>query len=127
MANNKVVGILGVQHYEQESKKQLRTIKNKMGRNMMLLGDFLLAKMLVKTPIEFGPLRESGVVHRPIMKGLDQTMQITFGNEKVDYAVHVHERLDLKHAAPTQAKFMESVIQEEEANVIAILGAGVKL
>lgn len=129
MASNKnqVVGIIGVEHWEQETKHQLRVIKNKMGRNLMLVGDFLLAKMLVRTPIEFGPLRESGVVHRPTMQGLDQTMQISFGNEQVYYAVIVHERLDLNHKAPTQAKFMESVLQEEQSTITTIIGAGVKL
>ncbi len=122
MANG--VFFVGFVEFETNSKSEVKRTRNRLVDNMNLMGDFLLAKMMVRTPYEFGELRRSGVVHPTEIKGNQLEMVISFGNEKVDYAVYVHERLDLQHASPTQAKFMESVIQEEESAMISILGRG---
>ncbi len=40
----------------------------------------------------------------------------------VYYAVYVHERTDLEHAAPTGAKFLERAVRENWRNVTQIMG-----
>lgn len=58
-----------------------------------------------------GSLRDSGMVHEPEMVGKRIYVNMTFGNDEVDYAVYVHEDLEAEHAIG-QAKFMESVLNE---------------
>lgn len=58
-------------------------------------------------PVETGALRASGQVQPPEVEGTRVSVRMGYGNAAVPYAVYVHERLDLKHKPPTQAKFLE--------------------
>ena len=58
-------------------------------------------------PVDRGPLRASGHVNQPVRAGTSVTVDKGYGNSSVDYALAVHERLDVQHKPPTQAKFLE--------------------
>lgn len=58
-----------------------------------------------------GSLRASGQVHEPERHGGNITVELSFGNELVDYAVYVHEDLEAFHATG-EAKFLESTLME---------------
>jgi len=62
------------------------------------------------TPWQFGALRDSGKVEEPkeTREGVD--VQLTFGGPSAPYALYVHERVDVFHKAPTQAKFLETAM-----------------
>jgi hypothetical protein len=74
-----------------------------------------------EVPVDTGTLRASGRVLEP--EELGDTVSITIGygygdqvNPKTgqlasQYAVPVHERLDVKHAPPTKAKFLEDPVR----------------
>src|SRR5690242_969348 len=75
-----------------------------MERGQCKGGLYLLNKTLPLTPIDTGGLRASGFVEK---NGTGFKTQVTVGFTQ-PYATFVHERMDLHHAAPTQAKFLES-------------------
>lgn len=54
-------------------------------------------------PVATGVLRGSGTVVGPIR----HEVLIGYGGAAKSYAVHVHENLEARHAAPTRAKFLE--------------------
>lgn len=58
-----------------------------------------------------GSLRASGMVHEPERHGRKISVDLTFGDSAVDYAVFVHEDLEAEHATG-QAKFLQSVLEE---------------
>jgi len=74
-------------------------------------GSFVVSEGQIITPIDTGHLRGSGRADPPAITGNRVTCR--FGFNAV-YAAAVHERLDLSHAAPTQAKFLETTIRRVE-------------
>lgn len=73
-----------------------------------------------------GSLRASGFVHDPKREGRRIYVELTFGNESVDYAVYVHEDLDAFHATG-QPKFLERTLNESAPNMAERLGRRLKL
>ena len=58
-------------------------------------------------PVDQGPLRASGHVDDPVVKGDEVTVTLGYGNSAVEYAVYVHEDLNAFH--PTgEAKYLET-------------------
>lgn len=68
------------------------------------------AKLLC--PVDTGALRGTGRVEPTAWFGNTAVSRLTFGDpmKGVDYTEPVHERLDVRHASPTQAKFLEAPI-----------------
>jgi hypothetical protein len=64
------------------------------------------------TPYFAGALRASGKVEKPKRDANVVSIDITFGGAAAPYALWVHERVDLHHQPPTQAKFLESAALE---------------
>jgi hypothetical protein len=60
-------------------------------------------------PILTGVLRASGHVEAPNTSGSDVTVDLVYD---APYAIYVHEILRNRHAAPTQAKFLEKACLE---------------
>ena len=59
-------------------------------------------------PVRYGVLKGSGQVKEPKGSGTGFSVDIVYGGPAAPYAIYVHERLDQRHAAPTQAKFLEA-------------------
>lgn len=70
-------------------------------------------KALMFTPVDTGKLKASGfLITRDSSKRVQAEMG--FGKGGVpDYALRVHEDLNLNHKAPTKAKFLQSAIEED--------------
>lgn len=78
-----------------------------------------------RTPVDTGTLRGSGYVDLPQDQGDRITQTFGFGGAASDYALIVHERLDVNH--PTgQAKFLESVVLERERELSEIVKREIK-
>lgn len=77
-------------------------------------------------PVETGALRASGVVMPPEQQGTLLSVTMGYGGPAAPYAVYVHERLDLHHAAPTQAKFLERPALEAAAGLEGRLAASLQ-
>ena len=62
-------------------------------------------------PVDKGDLKRSGKIDDSLGGGEVVIAEITYGNDQVPYAFWVHERLDLTHKPPTQAKFLEQPVK----------------
>lgn len=88
------------------------------------------ATLLVKgvslplTPHESGHLREScytDVKIKGSFLGLTSAKVVGIIGYTADYAVYVHERTELHHEPPTQAKFLETAIKQTENEIIGLM------
>jgi len=74
----------------------------------------VLTESEVICPIKWGNLRSSGKLSTPQTQNGVVSQTISFSS---DYAIFVHERLDLRHQPPTQAKFLETSIRANESKL----------
>jgi hypothetical protein len=82
-----------------------------------------MTEMKQRTPVKTGALRGSGRIEDLPNNG---GVRFLFGGPAVDYAVPVHENLDVFH--PTgQAKFMESVLNESVQHIPARVAARMRI
>lgn len=58
-------------------------------------------------PIDFGNLRDTGIVGQPEERGSHIVVELGYGGPSASYAIHVHENLEAQHRPPTQAKYLE--------------------
>jgi hypothetical protein len=70
-------------------------------------------------PVNTGALRDSGVLAPASEFVLDAYIQ--YGNSMVDYALKVHEDLEMPHTAPTQAKYLEVPLTRHQPELIPLL------
>ena len=71
----------------------------------------------ILVPVKTGQLKGSGFIE--VKRGA-RGVQGVVGYGKAgnpDYAVFVHERMDLHHESPTQAKFLEEAVKRHIGNV----------
>jgi hypothetical protein len=85
----------------------------------------IIAKAKERTPVLTGLLRSSGFVESPVITPSEVSITIGFGGAAKSYALFVHESLTARHNAPGQAKFLESAVDEDRADVIAAARAAV--
>jgi hypothetical protein len=90
----------------------------------------IFAETQVLVPVETGALKRSGRVVREAVTADGVVLSIAYGGPSepryVDYAVYVHERLDVRHAPPTQAKFIEVPMLRYATVMEARLAAGIR-
>lgn len=75
-----------------------------------------------RTPVEYGTLRDSGLVEHPKTSGGTTSVTVGFGSAAAHYAIYVHEDLTAHHDVG-QAKFLESAINEASAIFIEDVSA----
>jgi hypothetical protein len=75
-----------------------------------------------RTPVEFGALKRSHVVHEPVISGDEITVMITVGGVAAPYALDVHEDLEAFHD-DGEAKFLESTIRESAGHMASRIAA----
>ena len=75
-----------------------------------------------RTPVDYGILRDSGVVEQPQIKGNVISVKIGFGGGAAHYAIYVHEDLDAKHEVG-QAKFLSSSMDEASGKFVDFVSA----
>lgn len=85
----------------------------------------LLSDSKPLVPVDTGTLRNTGTVEGPTWKGSVVTAIVGYGSAAVDYAVIVHERLDLNHPVG-QAKFLEQPALEHERDLEARLAKRIR-
>ncbi|MCY3637152.1 MAG: HK97 gp10 family phage protein [bacterium] len=87
--------------------------KTAFARALNVSAAHIAAEATKITPIDTGRLRNSQVVKFATPD--DLTAEIGYGGPTVGYAEPVHERLDLRHTPPTQAKFLSEPFEAEVA------------
>ncbi|MGA9772360.1 MAG: hypothetical protein WBV94_25225 [Blastocatellia bacterium] len=86
----------------------------------------VMAKSKRLCPALSGALRASGHVERPVRSGAGVEIKLGYGNSSVGYAEIVHERMDVEHASPTQAKFLEQPMIEALPEIEAAVAEEMK-
>jgi len=72
----------------------------------------------VYVPVKTGKLKASGYL-RKVGIGKNARAAIGYGlHNSPHYALIVHERTDIPHRDPTQAKFLERAIDEDSQNIL---------
>lgn len=89
-----------------------------IGQAILEEAEVIFAKSQVLTPIDTGALRGSGGVTAPEQVGTSEVhVDIFYGGTAAPYALFVHEMLQNKHNAPTQAKYLEQPFLERMGDV----------
>jgi hypothetical protein len=79
-----------------------------------------------RTPWEFGVLKGSGIVRKPVVNGREISVQLEFGGPAEAYAIYVHENLEALHPHG-QAKFLESTLLESAPHMAGRIGRRIRL
>jgi hypothetical protein len=83
----------------------------------------VVANAQVLAPVETGALKASGRAEPPVVSGDDVEQVVGFNTP---YAWFVHERLDLRHAEPTQAKYLETAMRNMTPKLAPFVAQKVK-
>lgn len=92
----------------------LRAVRDATEAAAVAEWDAIMEKAKPLTPLDRGPLEESGMVLPPEWSGDTLTVTAGFGTtpETAAYAEEQHERMDYKHAPGRQAKYLEQPANE---------------
>lgn len=71
-----------------------------------------------QAPIDHGDLRRSSYVSRSATVGGHPSVELGY---RTEYAVHVHERMDLQHKSPTKAQYLRDPINDATTTFAAKL------
>ncbi len=82
-----------------------------------LLPTFELSQVYV--PVDTGALKESGFLEKQEFVGGGRVVMGYGKGGTPDYAILVHERVDMHHKAPTKAKFLLAAIEEDAGDIYA--------
>ena len=125
-----------IKSVERNLLKELAGVEMGINRGVEIVALKLLNRSLELTPQNTGALRASGFIEgisTPANKnkpdGINPLMIVGYDrNNEAPHAVFVHERLDLQHDHPTQAKFLTTAANEMTSLMVAILrkNAGIK-
>lgn len=106
MADGKYVK--GTDAFVRGNQAALRIMGTVVQRSLIRFGIAAQRAARPITPVKTGNLRRSYYVRREEGTGLHT--RVRWGNT-ASYAIYVHERVELQHRHPTQAKFMEATIK----------------
>lgn len=90
--------------------RQMSNQINNMVRNTVKeVVEKIFQESQLLVPVNTGALKNSGEIidEEASMDGTFTSSYVTYGNGAVNYAVKVHEDLEMYHTAPTRAKFLE--------------------
>ena len=116
-------GDTSIANATRQTRMQMKAIEDEYAKFVHLFKDAtpemlefavkpILDRSLELVPQLTGELYESGYIEA---KRTPKGGRVTVGYAKggvPSYAVYVHERMDLKHRAPTQAKFLQQAMSE---------------
>lgn len=88
-------------------------VPQQVGAAMRAEAEIEMTEAKQRTPVDTGALRASGHVEGPNFRGRDIEVIYGFGGPSVNYAIRVHEDLEVYHRTG-QAKYLESVLLESE-------------
>jgi len=78
----------------------------------------LIGEAKPQTPVDTGVLRASGYVQQPQISGTNVTVECGFGGAAQGYAIYVHENLEARHKAGTNAKYLERPMRKRAGGVL---------
>lgn len=99
--------IEGAASVEKSLRRLIEQIPDRAAQTLNAVAEETMTVSKDRTPVKTGRLKRSGNVSKHATAE-DLSAELSYGTE---YAVHVHERLDLRHTVG-QAKFLESAVNE---------------
>ena len=105
--------VTGAREASSELLRLARRSPKAMERAMYKYGNEEMTEAKRLTPVEFGDLRDSGVVDAPEWVGEVLAMELGFGGAAEAYAAAVHEDMEAYHEHG-QAKFLEAPLNASE-------------
>lgn len=119
------VTTLGVQTAIRGLDKAIRTTAPRIqdGINRCLFA--VLKKSRYYVPKDTHALEKSATVVPAQGVGYGARGYVQYGGAGVGYAVRVHEDMEMKHAPPTCAKFLERAVRELKGTMTQIMGRAV--
>jgi len=109
--------IAGTDRVIRNMHRQIAAIRTRTKAGLWEAALKIKADALPLTPIDIGNLRQSAYVE--MLDG--PSGPVAEIGYTAAYAVYVHERLELAHKSPTQAKFLEEALKRNAANVVTII------
>lgn len=67
-----------------------------------------------QVPVRWGVLRSTGHVYPPQQRGKAVEVVLAYGGPAAPYAWVQHEKLELRHDAPTKAKYLEDPVMDRK-------------
>ena len=115
--------LLGSNDVIKQLSKEIRKISRRSEAGLLRAGEFIKNDSQKRTPVDTGNLRADHYVTKG-RKGFSPIVEI--GVLSANYAVPVHERIELNH--PTgEAKFLENAVVENKSKIISIIKESVKI
>lgn len=97
-----------------------------LGRILHEEAELFMPKSVRRTPVDTGALRNSATVPEPELIGsVGVVQEMGYGSTAVDYAIPVHERLDVHHPVG-EAKYLERPFLEERPAIVRRIGFDVQ-
>lgn len=106
-----------IQHMREQARaisenmrKAIEHVENQTKEALLFGAEPIFKESQRLVPVDTGRLKRSGFVTTRKRSG-GHILQIGYGRYgRPFYALFVHERTDLRHASPTQAKFLEAAV-----------------
>lgn len=95
-----------------------------ISKELYQVGNEIMTESKGLVPVDTGALRASGQVGLPVSTDQAITVELGYGDTAVTYAIPVHERMDVKHAPPTGAKYLERPALAAAKNLVAAVSRG---
>lgn len=112
--------ITGLEATLKAMKAKDKAVGTNIAAGLKKCAEILLAASQKLVPVDTEALKKSG---RVVVKGvgLGATATVEYGGPEAPYAYVVHERLDLKHAPPTQARYLADAVPKVRGTMTAAL------
>ena len=126
--------VTGFRELEAGLRKRFSDILKFTGAGLFMEAEETMGESKRETPVDHGPLVNSGHVQLPEFSQTEVSVQLGFGgpagsgnqggssnDEDVGYATHVHENVTAFHNPPTKAKYLEDPVKKRQAGMPARL------
>lgn len=106
-----------------------KAAKDEYARALHREAQAIMRKSQKIVPVDTGELKRSAFVRQPrrvYKQDLPYEIVMGYGNVDVRYAMAVHERLDVYHKPPTQAKYLERPMKEAAVGMSERIAAAIR-
>jgi hypothetical protein len=87
-------------------------------RGLVKAGLYLQRLSMMEVPVDMGVLRNSCKTRKVSGSGFSTVVEVAY---EANYAIYVHERLDLKHKPGKKAKFLEDPLKNNQTELLNIV------
>lgn len=103
--------LTGTRALKRELKRRGMGAPKALARELFQEAEQIMGKSKRIVPVDKGPLRASGHVQLPEIRGQKVSVTLGYGGAAAPYAVFVHEK-PARHKPPTQWKYLETPFNE---------------